>query len=73
MEALQVWIMKFGDDSTRLRTSAETFVDWLANGSPPWVAYSAFMSCRLIVLDKQPGVRPFGVGETGRRILTRLC
>ena len=35
-EALQVWILKFGEDSTRLRTSVETFVDWLANGSPPW-------------------------------------
>ena len=26
-EALQVWILKFGEDSTRLSTSVETFVD----------------------------------------------
>ena len=34
-EALQGWLLKFGEDGTRLRTSVETFVDWLANGSPP--------------------------------------
>ena len=51
-EALQVWLLKFREDSTRLRTSVETFVDCIANGSPPWVAYRAFMSCRMITLDK---------------------
>ena len=34
-EALQGWLLKFGEYSTRLRTSVETFFDWLANGSPP--------------------------------------
>ena len=63
-EALQRWLLKFGEDSTRLRTSVETFVDWLANASPPWASYCAFMSGRFIVLDKQPGVHPVGVGET---------
>ena len=51
-EALQVWLMKYGEDSTRLRTSVETFVDWLANGSPPRAAYHACMYGRLIVLEK---------------------
>ena len=54
-EALQGCLLKIGEDSTRLRTSIETFADWLANGSPPWAAYRAFMSGRLIALDKQPG------------------
>ena len=27
-EALQGWILKFGEDSNRLRASVETFVDW---------------------------------------------
>ena len=43
-EALQEWIIKFGEDITRLHTSINTFVVWIANGSPPWAAYSAFMS-----------------------------
>ena len=37
-EALEVWLLKFGEDCTRLRTRLETFMDWLANGSPPWAA-----------------------------------
>ena len=63
-EALQGWLNKFGEESTRLRTSVENFVGWLANGSPPWAAYLAFMPGRLISLDKQPDIRPLGVGET---------
>ena len=67
-EDIQVWLLKLREDSIRMRTSVENLVDWLANGSPPWAAYCAFMSGRLIVLDKQPVVRPVGVGGTLRSI-----
>ena len=71
-EALQGWLMKFREDSTRLRTIVETFVGWLANGSLPWEAYRAFMSGLLIELDKQPGLRPVGIGESWQRIFSEI-
>ena len=71
-EALQGWLLKFGEDSTRLCTRVETFFDRLENGSPPWAAYRTFMSERLIVIDKQPVVRPIGVGETWRRLFSNI-
>ena len=70
--ALQGWLLKFGEGSNRLRTSIETFVDWSANGSPTWAYYRVFMSGWLIALDKQPGVRPVGVGETWRRLFANI-
>ena len=42
----------------------EYFVDWLENQKLPWDSYWAFMSGRLIALDKLPGVRPVCVRET---------
>ena len=71
-EVLQGWLLKFGEDSTRLSTSFEIFVDWLANGSPPWAAYREFMSDRLIALDKQPSIRLVVVGETWRRLFANI-
>ena len=50
----------------------ETFSHWLANKSPPWTDYSAFMSGRLILVDKQPSVCPIGVGETWRNIFGKI-
>ena len=32
-------------------------------------ALEAFVACRLIPLDKKPGVRPIGIGETVRCII----
>ena len=67
-----MWLLKFGEDIYILSTSVETFVGWLSNGIPPWAAYRAFMSVRLITLDKQPGVRLVGVGETWQRVFANI-
>ena len=57
---------------SRIHTSVESFVDWIANGSPPWSAYCAFMSGRQIALDKQPDIRPDGVKEIWRRLFAKI-
>ena len=44
----------------------------MANSPPPWAAYHALMVCRLVGLDKSPGVLPVGIGETLRRALVKI-
>ena len=38
--------------------------NWINNSFFPWDAYCALMACPLVALDKRPGVRPMGIGET---------
>jgi len=42
---------------------------WLSLVDP--ACLSAFIACRLIALNKHPGVRPIGVGKVCRRLLSR--
>ena len=66
------WIMRFGAESERLRIVLARMTEWLANESPSWAAYRALMACRLVALDKQPGVRPVGIGEVYRRLMAKI-
>ena len=68
---LQHWLLRFGAASAELRLIVRDFVEWMGNGNPPWAAYRAFMSGQLIALDKQPGIRPVGVGETLRCLMAK--
>ena len=50
------------------------FVAYVSNNIVPWGDIHALMANRLIALDKCPGVRPIGVGESLRRILGKpIC
>ena len=69
--SLQHWIIRFGAASRELRLIVEVFGEWLCNGRPPWAAYRAMMSGRLIALGKFPGIRPVRIGETWRRLLAK--
>ena len=44
----------------------------MTSDSVSWSAYRAFRACRLVALDKQPGVRPVGIGETISRLMSKV-
>ena len=74
MEAIELRnsLLRFGCSSEELRVVISRLADWMANSSPPWAAYCTLMACRLVAIDKRPGVRPVGIGETLRRALAKL-
>ena len=69
---LRNWILCFGCASEDFRVVVARLADWMSNSSPTWAAYRALIACRLVELDKRPGVRPVGIGETLRRALAKL-
>jgi hypothetical protein len=69
--ALQQWLLRFRKASCTLQQAFAKLVEWLANTFPPWAAYRALMAGRLVALDKCPGVRPIGIGETWPRLAAK--
>ena len=69
---LRNWLLCFGCVSEELRVVVARLDEWMANSSPPWASYRALMACRLVALDKRPGLRPMGIGEMLRRALAKL-
>ena len=63
-EALQRWNIIIEGGIKTPRTRLETYLDWIANGSPLWAAYRAFMSDCMSSLDEQPGMHLVGDRET---------
>ena len=60
----------YGNVGEDLRTSLANMLKIMCrqNIDPNTRDIEAFLSCRLIPLDKNPGVRPIGIGEVLRRI-----
>ena len=68
----QCYLLRFGSSSGTLRDAVAELVRCLANGIVEWAQIKALMSCRLIALDKCPGVQPIAVGEVLRRIIGKV-
>ena len=62
--SLQHWLLRFGAASGELRLIIRDLTKWMVNGRPPWVPYRTLIRGRLFALDKNPGIRPFSMGET---------
>ena len=62
-------LLRFGAHSDRLRDQVAALTRKICNQTLPWESLRSLMSNRLIALDKCPGVRPIGVGETIRRLM----
>ena len=67
----QHWLLHFIVTSRELQLTVGDLVEWLGNGRTPWSAYQALISGQLIALDKHPGFRPVGVGETWRSLMAK--
>ena len=69
---LRNWLLLSGCALEEFRVIVARMADWMVNSFPPWAVYHALMSCRLVALDKRPGVRLMGMGETLHRALVKL-
>jgi hypothetical protein len=64
-------LLRYGRASGKLRQELANWGEWLSNESPPWAAYRALVSQRLVALDKQPGVRPVAIGEIWQQCIAK--
>ena len=58
-EAIELsnWLLCFGCASWDFRIVLTNLADWISNSPTPWAAYHAMLACRLVAMDKRPGVR----------------
>ena len=62
----------FGDTNVDLRKAIANFIKKICTGKVSAVSIEAFVACRLVPLDKNPRLRPIGVGEILRRITGKV-
>ena len=59
-------MLQFGAHSSRLRDAVAALAHQFLNSIVSWDDFNTLVANRLIALDKCPGVRPIGIGETLR-------
>ena len=67
---------KYGQTSSECREAIALFTRTLCSEmleGETQMSLEAFISCRLIPLNKNPGCRPIGVGEILRRIVSKAA
>ena len=65
----QLWARRFcKSESSNLCNSLAAVARWLCTTD---VHLTAFAACRLIPQNKNPGIRPIGIGEVPRRIIAK--
>jgi len=69
---LKTWLLRYKQSSVKLQQAIATFAQWIANEIVPWAAIRSLMANRLVALDKNPGVRPIGIGSSWRRLLAKI-
>ena len=69
---LRNFLLSFRCTSEEFRVVIARLVYWMANYSPPWVAYRILMAYCLLTLDTIPGVFTVVIGETLCQALAKL-
>ena len=64
-------LTSFKSHSTNLCHTLPTLAKCLCTSLVDPSSLSSFVACHLIALDKDPGVRPVGIGETVHRIICK--
>jgi hypothetical protein len=62
-------LLRFGSHSRKLCDAIAYLTRQVSNSIINWDRIQALLSNRLVALDKCPGIRPIGIGETLRRIV----